>query len=53
MAYYVCPKHDDVTLFRDDEKQPSHSRLNEVRIEPPKHCEKCDQYYYRHECKKK
>ena len=54
MAEYVCPKHDDVILFTDDEEKDLHrSMANEVRIEPPKQCEKCNVYYYRSECRKK
>ncbi len=53
MANYVCPVHEDVVLYPDDEGKdsPQNSVLSEVRIEPPKYCEKCDEYYYRDDCK--
>lgn len=51
MAKYVCPVHEDVILFRDDEERDL--RRAEVRIVPPQYCEKCGKHYYQHECNSK
>jgi hypothetical protein len=52
MAKYVCPIHEDVILFKEDEEKDSRHipRAPEVRIIPPQYCEKCRKYYYKHEC---
>lgn len=43
---FVCPKHPDVVLFRENP-----DRLEVVRIAEPVECPKCKRHYYKRECR--
>jgi hypothetical protein len=48
---YVCPKHNEVVLFREDSAVKF--KMLTLEREKPAHCVKCDTYYYKSECLRK